>query len=338
MKKNKAKGAEFMRKRYVDYMKAIGIILVILGHINFANEIIKNWIYAFHMPLFFFATGLTIRKATINRKLVLKKIKSLMVPYFIWGLIYSGYTVGNLVRLGYGSYNAICSSGSLTSLWFLPAMFLSVILVQILFSITLHPLKLATVTMVILVISVVIPSIEKGYPWCIDVSLLATVFIICGYLFENYLGKMIQNGGYKSYIFVGIIGGVMTFAYRFNPINYESYILMANRKIGNPAVFLITAVGGCIMFYGVSKIIENIVKLKPDILSFIGINTLTILVVHKPIISIFERVFMEVTIPKIVELVSTCLGVLVISCILCFLINYLSPCLVGKNISNENRR
>ena len=43
---------------YVDYIKAIAMILVIIGHINYANQEIKPWLYAFHMPVFFFCTGL----------------------------------------------------------------------------------------------------------------------------------------------------------------------------------------------------------------------------------------------------------------------------------------
>lgn len=49
------------RLLYVDYMKAIAMILVIMGHVNFANEPVKAWIYSFHMPAFFFCTGLVLK-------------------------------------------------------------------------------------------------------------------------------------------------------------------------------------------------------------------------------------------------------------------------------------
>ena len=39
------------RKQYVDYIKAFGIILVILGHVNFANSGLKTWIYSFHVSV-----------------------------------------------------------------------------------------------------------------------------------------------------------------------------------------------------------------------------------------------------------------------------------------------
>lgn len=84
-----------MRKRYVDYIKGIAIILVVLGHINSCNGFVKAWIYSFHMPLFFVATGITTKKREqISGKILYayfaKKVKSILVPYFLWGMIYAG--------------------------------------------------------------------------------------------------------------------------------------------------------------------------------------------------------------------------------------------------------
>ncbi|EPJ4139137.1 acyltransferase family protein [Klebsiella pneumoniae] len=59
-----------MRETWVDYAKGIGIILVVFGHANrglyssgiyISPEIyhyLDNVIYSFHMPLFFFLSGL----------------------------------------------------------------------------------------------------------------------------------------------------------------------------------------------------------------------------------------------------------------------------------------
>lgn len=41
------------REEWIDYVKAIGIILVVAGHCNLPEGII-NFIYLFNMPLFFF--------------------------------------------------------------------------------------------------------------------------------------------------------------------------------------------------------------------------------------------------------------------------------------------
>ena len=40
------------RINFIDYAKAIGIFLVVLAHTPLKSEI-TDWIYVFHMPLFF---------------------------------------------------------------------------------------------------------------------------------------------------------------------------------------------------------------------------------------------------------------------------------------------
>ncbi|EHT4942411.1 acyltransferase family protein, partial [Vibrio vulnificus] len=58
------------RTEWVDYAKAIGIILVVFGHVNRGiydagfglpesiHSVVDSVIYSFHMPLFFFLSGL----------------------------------------------------------------------------------------------------------------------------------------------------------------------------------------------------------------------------------------------------------------------------------------
>lgn len=321
------------RKNYVDYIKAIGIVLVILGHINFANGFIKSWIYAFHMPLFFFASGLIIKKEKFNWAFILKKLRGLIVPYFIWALIYSGYSVSNVIRIGYGSYQTISGAGSLTSLWFLPTMFISVILVQALFHITEKTIVVGMVMSGCFVISALLPIIRIGYPWCIDISILAAAFILFGYLIEKVSCRI----SLQNLIILCIIGFFFTFVYRINPVASDSYVLMASRRIGNALFFLIPALGGCLMVYSISRIFEKLSKLNSitSFITFIGRNTLVIFVVHKPIISIFGRIFTIVEMPRSLVLVVAGIGTLIGSCTLSLLINRFAPCLAGKSTSKE---
>ena len=65
----------------IDIMKALGIILVILGHTYYNS----NSIYLFHMPLFFILSGATLtytKKYSIN-----KKLRSLIIPYFTFSIL-----------------------------------------------------------------------------------------------------------------------------------------------------------------------------------------------------------------------------------------------------------
>lgn len=189
------------RKTYVDCMKAIGIILVILGHIDFANATIKPWIYSFHMPLFFFATGLVMKRCDLNICYVLKKFRALMVPYFIWALLFAGWSLNSALWILYGSHQSMLMANTLTSLWFLPAMFLSVLIIQLVIRFLNKPVHMIFASVVLFGIGVAMPKISVGYPWCIDVSLIAASIILLGYTFETTVVPKIERGGYAYGVF-----------------------------------------------------------------------------------------------------------------------------------------
>ena len=45
------------RLDYMDAVKGIGILLVVMGHNLQGIPALTSWIYSFHMPLFFIVTG-----------------------------------------------------------------------------------------------------------------------------------------------------------------------------------------------------------------------------------------------------------------------------------------
>jgi fucose 4-O-acetylase-like acetyltransferase len=90
-----------VRIDWVDAAKGFGIILVVLGHVirGLVNShvwmwtptsfFIDGWIYAFHMPLFFFLSGLFLVRSTEKRWLIFvtEKLRTLAYPYFVWSVI-----------------------------------------------------------------------------------------------------------------------------------------------------------------------------------------------------------------------------------------------------------
>ena len=76
---------------YLDIAKGIGIILVYIGHCSIDhNGALFRAIYSFHMPLFFMISGLLYGyKRNIGiHKTILGKIISLLMPYFMFSIIY----------------------------------------------------------------------------------------------------------------------------------------------------------------------------------------------------------------------------------------------------------
>ena len=74
-----------MQKRieYIDTAKAIGILLVILGHCKFLyRPELGIFIYSFHMPLFFVISGMFVKPLSISNG-IMKYAKAYVRPYFI---------------------------------------------------------------------------------------------------------------------------------------------------------------------------------------------------------------------------------------------------------------
>jgi fucose 4-O-acetylase-like acetyltransferase len=70
---------------WVDFAKVIGIWLVYLGHSQI-SEFAKQYIYVFHMPLFFFISGYLEKKRPFGKS-IMHTLKSLMIPYILIYLI-----------------------------------------------------------------------------------------------------------------------------------------------------------------------------------------------------------------------------------------------------------
>lgn len=88
--------------KWIDYARAIGMILVVLGHAmadtvvaqsKTANMIFRS-IYSFHMPLFFFLAGFVAVKALgvqsfeEKKTYLVRRFERLIVPYIFVGILY----------------------------------------------------------------------------------------------------------------------------------------------------------------------------------------------------------------------------------------------------------
>lgn len=105
----------------LDYAKGVGILLVVYGHVTQGllnarfqadrglHELINSVLYSFHMPLFFFLSGVFFLGSLARygrKKLIENKLGTVFYPYVVWSLIQglievalSGYT-NNAATLG----------------------------------------------------------------------------------------------------------------------------------------------------------------------------------------------------------------------------------------------
>lgn len=101
-------GKTKQRISWIDVTKGIAIYLVILGH-SLIGLKVNDYIFAFHMPLFFIASGLLFREKSI-KKTIAGNIKKLLVPYYITSIcvILEGQSV-RTYRAGRFRISGICA-------------------------------------------------------------------------------------------------------------------------------------------------------------------------------------------------------------------------------------
>lgn len=94
------------RESVFEIAKAIGIVLVVYGHVargvqsaglpvnDTAFSLVDGLIYSFHMPLFFFVSGIFFMKSLGSRGrmgLILSKLDTVIYPYVVWSLLQGGF-------------------------------------------------------------------------------------------------------------------------------------------------------------------------------------------------------------------------------------------------------
>ncbi len=138
------------RKKYIDAVKGVNILIVLFGHAQ-GIPIIGGLLMACFMQLFFVLAGYTYRRHDNEsvRSFAAGKAKRLLVPYFVYTVslwildsVLERLPLSEIIRGGYGVFYARCcfypDYGSLDNyyllhnwngqLWFMPALFLSYML------------------------------------------------------------------------------------------------------------------------------------------------------------------------------------------------------------------
>ena len=133
------------RLDYIDAVKGIGILLVVLGHNLQGVPSVTSWIYSFHMPLFFIVTGyLEAHKRaheTIEKPIseyICGKALTLLWPYLTFSILNLIWLVVFQLAMGVQLEDPfpiillkMTTTYGYRALWFLPAMFLASVIHRI---------------------------------------------------------------------------------------------------------------------------------------------------------------------------------------------------------------
>jgi acyltransferase len=254
------------RIQYLDIAKGIGIILMVMGHSTF-GEGFQHYIHGFHMPLFFFISGLlyTFKPERGWLEVCKGKCRSILVPYIVFGLITWG--IWALTRGGRVSGADlfiplrhliwINSTGLVISgeFWFLSAMFFASLLFDGLFRIFARAsIRCSILAVLVLIGCLFRRTFDIQLPWSLLSGMVGAGFMGIAYLMK----QKAKAGGFARRLFslhwyeiaiLTLVSGVLIFIN--DPVN------MRRSVYGNVPLFWLNATVMSVVIINVSMKIEN---------------------------------------------------------------------------------
>lgn len=279
------------RIEWIDTAKGIGLILVILGHLHI--PFMTTWIYLFHMPLFFFLSGLVYSGGKYTwKQYLIKKAKSLLVPYVTYGfIILLFYTIVNSI-IGvenslYGStremFKNLIIQEHFWTIWFLTALFLVEIIYYFLNKIcSANYKKLTAISILMCAIGLMRYRLGFGsLPWNLDIAFVAQLFFHVGRIMKSSKilktitapSNVRKNVLYTNvFLMVNVISGVMGIK-----LTHES-LDMSVGLYGNEILTFISAFSGIFFVISLSNLTQ------PLAVQYLGRNTMLIFALHSRVI------------------------------------------------------
>lgn len=282
---------------WIDLCKFIAIFYMVWGHTGFMPPNILIYISSFFMPIFFFLSGYVFdfnKNSNFNYYLI-KKIKTLIIPYLFFGIIACLYCLifinqqSALTTLIAMFTVSSINFGQSQALWFLPCIFFTELIFYLIVSRVKKSKQLLTILLVFSVLGYFCKMLTNlRLVFSIDIALTAIVFYGFGYIVRN--SKKINELLLKASTKLSLILLLFVGNYILSIIN--GFVDMRNLVYNNYFLFYISSIIGILsyilLFNYISKFQFFINGVICKVLLYFGKNTLIILVLNEIIISFYR--------------------------------------------------
>lgn len=285
---NKQNNLNPVRQRLdnIDVAKGILILTVVLGHAP--NHNLEQILYWFHIPAFFFISGLLVYGKKNDVAKIMNRTKMLLIPYLSYGIAISIYTCSVIwyslkeidINLLMGSFTDLILGGrvlkgSFGVFWFVNAL----IVINILFFI-LQKVRIYLIVLILVAFYVGSHILSAAYGentpdviWSFDSAIFCMVFFSLGY-YCNSLIKYCNN--HTVGIIMLIVGALFVFLQIKGIINLDiniKYLYLRNWILD---LFI------PLLFTGIVLYIASVIVRFPGskVLIYIGMNTQIIMYLH----------------------------------------------------------
>ena len=281
-----------MKERYkeLDLMKGIGILLVYIGHsFNFTNFkwtkiffFLGSTTYSFHMPLFFFISGLlsNTNKEINLEKFYKGKLKRLLIPYLFINLIdFIPRTLfPKLVNSEFGGLKEVLLYGTKIS-WFVYTLFIIFMIFPILDKYILKKDRYYLFGIVLIAINY-LKIFENIEIFSLNKVVTYLLYFYLGYIIKPFYKEKIKNGvGSKNLTFFIISIVFLSLSYRYHYLNYFNSVIFA--------------------ILGTLFVLNISLRIKEDtsiykFFNFLGINSLTFYLIEGFITVVYRVILLRV--------------------------------------------
>ena len=296
------------RIEWIDVSKGMGILLVIIGHCVYFGKFVHNWIFSFHMPLFFILSGLFFQKNTLQN-FFFKKTKQLIFPYIIFCIIgiiitliipqwrYITFTeILKDIYLGYPN------SINISSIWFLICLFIAMLLLNLI----LHILKKNaligySVLFFIILYGFILgrfPKILsifplKRMPFDSDSACVALLFPWIGYQFKEQILKIIELFNDKSLLQKWMLI-IISLTISITLVLLNGRVNLHGITFNNELFYITESIIGFIFVIFLSQILV-LQKVLANFLKWFGTNSLKIMGTQAIVIRLFLLIINRLT-------------------------------------------
>lgn len=286
------------RNRAIDIARGLGILLVVLGH----NPLVwkdsgepYRVIFSFHMPLFFFLSGVFFNPSKTLQETIREKADGLLKPYIVilcsFGLLgaivkkqgLSDYAVGVLLATG--------GTIGWTPLWFLPHLFLVVLMSWFLVRAGLERPRLGHLTLAPLALllffgihtirvfwQMPVPflgpaQVMNGLPWSIDLLPVTIPYFMLGHHFSSEARNFTPSAS-KAAVALLVFFGAHVLSNQTIDLNnrqYDGFVFPVLASLSG--MYLTLAAAHALQFTGATA----------RILAMFGSASLLVLIFHWPI-------------------------------------------------------
>ena len=316
------------RLRELDIAKGVGICLVVLGHcVTITFPELTKIIDCFHMPLFFFVSGLTYKQYATD-DLVVKKFHSLCIPLIIYTIYNELLHLCTMLLPNDKLQELVYSCFQIRGQWFLETLLIVTIIAHY---ITGQKKLFRNLTVFALYfLGMIISCFDLPVSVRVENSLVALGFYWCGIIASPLILRLFTLCQLKRPTALLLAGGGGLLLTPLIILPGETVQFYRN-VYGNPILFTLKAYVGIALVLLISAAIG-----KSNFWEYLGQNSLIILVTHFPVYRTLTQLnhFLKTEYEKCYSIVCFLVTILITAVLVRLITNYF-PEFGGKRRSKS---